>query len=90
MKETKKIEALLKQCQRYGKTREGGHPAAFEISNEEIAEHLVANGAVVPVRCCNCEHFLASVDLCRTWEMVTDADGFCHRGEPKNSEEGKE
>ena len=88
MEQTKKLAGLIRQKQRFGKTYGGVYPEAFDISNEEIAEHLVANGVTIPVRCMNCIHFLASVDLCKQWEMVTDADGFCHRGEPRNYPKG--
>ena len=74
MDDTKKIAELIQQQLHLGK------------SSDDIAEHLVANGAAVPIRCENCEHFLKSVDLCRRWESVTDSDGFCYCGVPRTTE----
>lgn len=33
--------------------------------------------------CKDCRHFLASVELCKCWDSVTEADGFCHRAVAK-------
>lgn len=78
MKDAKKIAELIQEQQSLGK------------SSLDIAEHLVANGATIPVRCKNCVYFWPSVDLCLKWEIVTGSDGFCHSGALRGPEQRKE
>lgn len=42
------------------------------------------------IQCKDCQHFTASLDFCRCWQSVTDEDGFCHWGEPKDLQKEKE
>ena len=53
-----------------------------------IADHLIANGVTIPVRCKDCNNFVPeSITVCRhcslTGMQVVDEDDFCSYGERK-------
>ncbi len=53
--------------------------------NEELADHLIANGATIPVRCKDCKHFHRDDDRlaqhCRLFGAMMGEDDFCSCGE---------
>ena len=56
---------------------------------EKIADHLIANGVTIPVRCKNCVHMVEQfgVRYCKIWTMFNGMgdDGFCNYGERRNN-----
>lgn len=62
-----------------------------------LADHLIKNGVVIPVRCGDCEHYNSDEGYCklhtdtyREWERMDvdlGSNGFCSEGKPKESEE---
>lgn len=54
-----------------------------ECKDEDIAEHLTANGAVIPVRCRDCVRYQKISDACGNCYMTTTImhpDDYCSRG----------
>lgn len=71
-----------------------------EISShtaKEIADHLIANGVTIPVRCKDCKHYKPQEKsscwqgrvcyCCRSAAMKVNPDGFCDRGERRTDNE---
>lgn len=59
---------------------------------KRIADHLIANGVVVPVRCNDCKHFEEGKLKCRfhsteTQEIQMFPTWFCSEGERKGGDE---
>lgn len=55
---------------------------------ERLADHLIANGVTIPVRCKDCKHWQESVDGIHKWcplmmSKETKPDDFCSCGERK-------
>jgi hypothetical protein len=62
--------------------------------NQLIADHLIENGVVIPVRCGECKHRDEDGDICYYHSSFGDdkicytyPDGYCSYGKPKESEE---
>ena len=60
--------------------------------NQLIADYLIENGVVIPVRCEECaysERYAESRNLyeCKVDKMIMRKYDFCNYGEPKESEE---
>ena len=59
---------------------------------EKIADHLIANGVTIPVRCKDCVYMKNQFHarFCNVWCMYNGMgdEGFCNYGERK--EDGKE
>jgi hypothetical protein len=61
------------------------------VWNQEVADHLIANGVTIPVRCKDCNNFVPeSITVCRhcslTGMQVVDEDDFCSYGERRTDE----
>lgn len=71
------------ECEDYGK--------AAKCSIERLADYLIENGVVMPVRCENCiwrrEDSNPDYHYCKLTGTDIWLDGFCSDGEPKESEE---
>lgn len=64
-----------------------GYPGiSFGFDFSDYNKTWVAYTEQPLLRCENCEYFLSSVDLCKSWEAVTDNDGYCHRGKLRGLE----
>lgn len=54
-----------------------------------IADHLIANGVTIPVRCKDCERWQRHTHVdrerghCRRFDLTKHESGFCDRGERK-------
>lgn len=71
----------------------GGHQKYYEpdsVGNtyEVIADHLIANGVTIPVRCQDCKHWKNEINGCTEDKRFCDIgfymvhkDGFCSFGE---------
>ena len=58
---------------------------------EKVADHLIANGVTIPVRCRECKDLIPeSITVCRhcalTGMQVVDEDDFCSYGERRTDE----
>ena len=55
---------------------------------EIIADHLIANGVTIPVRCGECREFVCRNDVfeqhCRLYGASVDSNDFCSCGERRN------
>lgn len=58
------------------------------------ADHLIANGVTIPVRCKDCKHFVQGEPYdpceCMKWTVkfgvaYTTPDGYCHKAERKDN-----
>lgn len=62
------------------------------VSNEEVADHLIANGVTIPVRCKDCKHYekttLGNGDRCMCNKFlgltIPKPDDFCSYGERRS------
>lgn len=52
----------------------------------EAVDECPAVDVVEVVRCRDCKHWNAAVDLCKWFDCCTEADGFCHHGKLKGEE----
>ena len=54
---------------------------------EKIADHLIANGVTIPVRCKDCEYTCPGTSgiVCTMWGAGTEPDGWCHKAERKDN-----
>lgn len=52
---------------------------------DEIADHLIANGVTIPVRCKDCDNTCPGQSgiICTIWGAGTEPDAFCSHGERK-------
>ena len=65
----------------------------YYCSIEEFADHLIANGVEIPVRCKECEYYKQNPwskeenMMCMCWcdWLATDPDDFCSNGERRNN-----
>ena len=57
---------------------------------ELVADHLIANGVTIPVRCGECKYFVCADDKfeqhCRLYGAAVEEDEFCSAGERKDYE----
>jgi hypothetical protein len=65
----------------------------YYCSIEEIADHLIANGVTIPVRCKDCKHWKNEINGCTEEKRFCDIgfymvhkNGFCSFGERKTNE----
>ena len=81
-----KLIELLREVQYQGNAVHGYQDKY--IQNSELADHLIANGVTIPVRCKECK------SLCRNYAhmrkhcgltgQLVDDDDFCSYGERRN------
>jgi hypothetical protein len=70
---------------------------AFFLNNEQVlalADHLIENGVVIPVRCRECKHRDEDGDICYYHSSFGDdkicytyPDGYCSYGKPREKDE---
>jgi hypothetical protein len=53
---------------------------------EAMADHLIANGVTIPVRCKNCKAYDKEVGYCEAMGFTCEANDFCSYGERKDNE----
>ena len=86
-----KLIELLDDIQRFGAGYTDfelyGMRMPDEVFNKEVADHLIANGVTIPVRCKDCRNY-DDKGYCWFWKYETgmspnevDADDFCSYGE---------
>ena len=92
-----KLIELLGGVQSYGVKHTYEETASFMgfRENDEVANHLIANGVTIPVRCNDCKHWEAVGGLephmecnifygIHEYGYATNADDFCSYGERRN------
>ena len=82
-----KLIELLSQVQYQGNAVHGYQDKY--ILNSELADHLIANGVTIPVRCKNCHRcgvYTSGKLYCKHQDGLTDPkpDDFCSYGERRN------
>ena len=98
MTDREKMIELMNKVQDYGtKSTYEEHSITVESkNNESIADHLLANGVTVPVRCKDCKHryfndcfeSFCCAKRANGFEDIVEENEFCSRGERKDN--GKE
>ena len=64
----------------------------YPTSNKRLADHLIANGVTIPVRCKECEKWQRHTHVdrerghCRRFDMTKHESGFCDRGERRTDD----
>ena len=85
-----KLIELLDKVQDYGtKNTYEEHSITVESKNNEIvADHLIANGVTIPVRCKDCKHWSDGVrgctdhvKCCKIGFYMVGENGYCVYGE---------
>ena len=63
------------------------------LDMRKVADHLIANGATIPVRCQDCKHWKNEINGCTEDKRFCDIgfymvhkNGFCSFGERKTNE----
>ena len=61
------------------------------VENDALADHLIANGVTIPVRCKECKHcalgYIRSyLGWCSEWKALVTYIGFCHKGERRTDD----
>ena len=72
MADREKLIELLAQVQDSGTiVIPAGHGDRYEwVSNQKVADHLIANGVTIPVRCKDCKHW-------ECWRISGEGSGDC-------------
>lgn len=47
---------------------------------EQIADHLIANGVTIPVRCKDCTYYNEDGEYCGNWGECRHPEHFCDEG----------
>ena len=93
----KLIELLFRCTQKNIKAELHGEKIEVIISQSKIADHLIANGVTIPVRCEDCKHYDNSegIQWCHLnskfykggvdWHSFPE-DGFCSYGERRTDD----
>ena len=55
------------------------------VSNDDVADHLIANGVTIPVRCKDCTEWDERNQECGHWYGFHEND-FCSYGERKDND----
>lgn len=50
---------------------------------QKIADHLIANGVTIPVRCKDCRYYNDDGEYCGMWGEVRHPEHFCDEGARK-------
>lgn len=59
-----------------------------ESDYENLADYLIANGVIIPVKCDECKYYSIDKDMCgRQVCMSTHRNGFCDFGKTKEDTE---
>lgn len=63
-----------------------GCTADFETF-ESLADHLIANGVVIPVRCKDCAYVSPMKFFCNRYKYAILENGYCNKGKLKECED---
>lgn len=61
-----------------------GHANNEIYSISEIADHLIANGVTIPVRCKECRYYKEDGEYCGFWGELRHSEHFCDEGVSDN------
>lgn len=66
----------------------GVDPMYYGVETQPLADHLIANGVTIPVRCNDCKYFDVYRLECHNGRLngIAWMDGFCSNGERRVNE----
>lgn len=72
-----KLIEILKQAPFEGKVLDEWR---WEEKIARIADHLIANGVTIPVKCKDCRYYNEDSEYCGFWGEVRHMEHFCDEG----------